>query len=70
MIETNEELDEFWQGAAATALGAAAVPVGRAIGNKIGGWIDGESVDEDLMESVNIEKSKITEMMNRMKILK
>ncbi len=68
-LENEEELDEFWQGAAAAGLTAAAVPIGTAIGNKIGGWINSESIDEDLMESVNIEKIRITNMMNRMNIL-
>jgi hypothetical protein len=68
-LEDEEELDEFWQGAAAAGLTAAAVPIGTAIGNKIGGWISGESVDEDLMEGANFDRLKITNMMNRMNIL-
>jgi hypothetical protein len=66
-IDEDEELDEFWQGAAAAGLTAAAVPIGNAIGNKVAGWINDETIDEDLMESVNVEKLKINNMMNRMK---
>jgi hypothetical protein len=65
--EDDEELDEFWQGAAAAGLTAAAVPIGNAIGNKVAGWINDETIDEDLMESVNHEKMKISSMIKRMK---
>ena len=66
-IDEDEELDEFWQGAAAAGLTAAAVPIGNAIGNKVAGWINDETIDEDLMESVNREKMKISGMIKRMK---